>query len=342
MPPTGVAGEPDLLRTVREANRAAIQSIRELYCRVTVASTPALQSDVARCGEFWITRTAFRSRMGGPHGSVIDTLVRGSRCTVIADGPKQQYVGISAVDGVWETCEVLHTALLTHADPKGRLFTFDELVQGRCEVLRVQRVNEGGQELIFVELLHAMNRIKLWFDPRVNYLVRKRVASPSPRQLETIRADPKARGEVEVVRFAEVAPAVYFPEEVQERAYKGDRCDHTAVVTFSDLRVNQPFPPDALRQHFRPGTVVSDSILMKKYPADEFGNRNGPARPLDLSPPGPVHSLDVPLLPSGKKEPRSLALWIILASLAVLMLGAALWYVRRRRAARPDWHGTAV
>ena len=135
-----------------------------------------------------------------------------------------------------------------------------------------------------------------------------------------------------VVRFKEVVPSIFFPEQVEFRNSGGDGPDSTIVVSFSNIRINQPLPPDVFDFPTIPaGARVVDDIKAESYIADAHGNpKSGTVETLVRLPPIPAGSAQPT---ESVDEPKSLTRWILPGSLAVLALAGGLWLFRKWRPA---------
>jgi hypothetical protein len=206
-----------------------------------------------------------------------------------------------------------------------------ELLDKHPKLLRrASRQSENGRHFIVLEFSNDKAKVEWWFDPSVNYLVRKyRGESSEPgRKGTTVRAESR----IEVTRFAEPVRGIYFPAEVKEEYFHGSDLQNTKVVTFSGLRVNQPLPAGVFTFRFPSGTLVQDLIAREAYTVGNDGNPVGTRRALpNVSPP--------PTIATGfrtetQEEPGSWTTWILPLSAVILGVAGGLWLIDKRRRRR--------
>ncbi len=190
--------------------------------------------------------------------------------------------------------------------------------------------SEGGRKLIYVGLEHDLSHLQFWFDPQVNFLVRKRTVTAKNQPTEI-------RSEGTVTRFKEALPGIFFPEVVEVRQYVGGRLASEQTFNFKDIRVNQSIPADIFSLRLPAGTDVTDTVLGKRYTVDANGNPVGPMQDLirmaSAPPPGVAPRTET------REEPRPLTRWILPASVLLLVVAGLIWSVRKwKQATRPTAH----
>ncbi|MCI0457193.1 MAG: hypothetical protein L0Z62_09465 [Gemmataceae bacterium] len=335
LPVRSARADQELLELVRAGHRAALQSIRTFACRVALTETPA--GDFAPpSGEYLRSADTIRVRWRS-YGILKDSLRQDFRIKTVVGGRagdgRGNKSGIIARDAGQPLgeCDVWPLGLLTFPDPeKTATVTFDEFLDRPHKLGEVTRRTESGRERISVAVAHELLHTEVWFDPAANYLVWKRVTTTPPR-----KAGQKAgRIEAEVIRFKEVARAIFFPECVEWRYYLEGRRILTQRVTLSGLRVNEALPPETFRLPFPRGAQVLNHIQGQEYRADEDGNPIGPTRPLAEVPPPPAGSVQ---REETSEEPKPLTRWILPVSLGTLGLAVFLRLARkwRREEANP-------
>ncbi len=347
--PTAARGGEDLLDLVRTGHRAAIESMRTFHCRYVAKITDLNRDrrfprlDEEEVGEYWRSMDAIRIRSHKRMRDLSDEiLVADAKIRKLSDQRKdlpgrRGSAGVGAFvtpypqrhDGdVWFLA-LIH---LTLVGVPQRPLSLTELLEAPHEVHQIKRVTEEGRELVYLDFSDDQSRFELWFDPATNYLIRKKVVHLRFHSAQWWRDV--------VVRFKETAPAIYFPEHVVREQYYGDKLNLKTVIAFTDIQVNQSLPTGTFQLRFPHGVVVQDSIQGKYYRADAEGREIGPAfdengkvmvfnqeRPLPAGYPS-----DGPFT-STPHEPGSWTAWILPASLTVLALAGALWWLRRRRSA---------
>jgi hypothetical protein len=323
--------EKELLELVRSGHRAAVQSIRTFSCRFTTwDETPQGRFDMSGTHHRSLDLDAVREhtveRFGGFEQTTDNYFQKGRKLSVskqrTPDGRivSGQAIDRKAKDVAW------YLAHMAFFGGSGELVTFNEMLNKKYELRQVKRVKEDGRELIYVDLVFDNKRFGLSFDPQVNYLIRKTVEGSA-------KGWEQDHGELEVVRFKEVAPAIYFPEEIRMRGYRKGQQIAAGVRTFADIRINQPLPPGTFEPHLPPGTEVSDFDQGKVFKVDaqgKFIELKGRRRPVNM----PVSEAAVV---SGtprtatRTEPELMTRWLLPVSVLLLLLGAAGWVIRKYR-----------
>lgn len=178
----------------------------------------------------------------------------------------------------------------------------------------------------------------IWFDPKVKYLACRLVGTYSG-----FGDLPKSRRESQVLKFMEPVPGIFFPAEAETKFFAGDKLTQHEVVTFSDVRINQPLPADIFELPIPANATVMDQIQDRQYKTDANGKETGPSEPLPKGMPAmpamPAKGSDSEIKPTPavilqtptKTEPQSKTRWILYGLLSVLAVCGAIWYVRRLR-----------
>jgi len=187
---------------------------------------------------------------------------------------------------------------------------------------------DNGRSLIEVDVTTRLSRYQIWFDPEVNFLVRKLVGSIT-------EADGRVyKGECLVHRFMELAPGLYFPEGVGNLE---EGVELTA--SFTNVLANRPIGAEAFRLSFPPGIVMTDFVRGTVYRVDPDGRDIGPVldargKPITLTSAIQLPSVGGPGASNGPtaEEPASWTVWLLPASLGWLLVSLALWIGRRWRA----------
>lgn len=326
-------GADDLLEEVRAGNKSSLESIRTLFCRVTKSSPTAMRVRLPTTVEYWWA--AGSSRVVLPAGErfsesvIYDLTMKTLSRRPTTSGQQQDHVLIVPVEPDQPNSEFdpWGCGLLKLWGPKGCPLTLDEILK-RPHKLRggVERETADGRESMVVNLSMELQPdvfgdFRIWFDPQTNYLARKLTLNLSGS------ASKLPARESEVLRFVEVAPAVYFPEHVETRFHKDGQLTHHDVVTFSEIRVNAPLPPNIFEFAIPPGATVLDKIQDKEYSVDAKGNPVGPGRPLAKVAPLPLGAVAA----ATTHEPQPLTHWILPASVVALLVTGGFWFFLKWR-----------
>jgi hypothetical protein len=228
---------------------------------------------------------------------------------------------------VWD----LGLLLFPGPDKDYLMLPFDELLKQLDPPKKVSRRTEGGKEFVVVEYSYpettSTTDCEAWFDPQANYLVWRSVIKQTSPGLRVL-------AEHRVLRFKEVAPGLFFPEEVEQYDGAGGSLRAIRTASFTDIRVNQPLPRDVFHLPFPPGIVVIDVVQGKSYTMGADGKPTGPIKDLPQQPPSPPAAAEVEPLGATLEEPKSWTRWVLPASAAVLVLAAGLWAKRKWNALR--------
>jgi hypothetical protein len=284
----------ELVRLVRDRNRAAIASIRTLSCQFSEQSidwpspgTAAAASPLLEIGRYWRDGSTVRLRQtsrifpppAGESTTVTDQLIRGGKCWILSTYPGVQgpratlsaYPSESAsVRGVWRYC------LFAHFGPKDTSFrkygdlTFDEMLAGPYEVVRAGRVTEEGRDCVHVELASIQGRHGFWFAPEFNYLVWKTATTAKAGGW---------RSEQRVIEFVRSEDGACLPVQIQVLHYSRGKLSAAARRALSDVRINKPLAPGDLRLPNIAGMTCTDYVRVSEYPVDADGNPAGPETP---------------------------------------------------------------
>jgi hypothetical protein len=334
-----------LLDLARDGNRAAIESIRTMECRYERQPWDGTTESQAKkyvflpSGRFWRSGGDYRIIEPVVDGTTKDMVVRNGQGLCLRSGgplaaPILSRETLRPVDGVGG--DMWQYLLFSHCgwNPPS-FYPLTDILDHPYTLNRAERA-VGGE--IYVDLRHAgVKRQEFWFDPKVNYLVRKSVLTPA--------ADADLRWEHDVIAFSEAAPGVFVPTTVETRLFiKGNR---VAVVrtTLTDLKVNHDLPAAALRVPGVAGRSCLDLDRDSRYEVDADGNRVGPetlVKVTRIAPPATDGSGDgPPARPVPSREPTPWWVWVLSASGVVLAAGLGLAAIRRLRRGRGSGVGTS-
>jgi hypothetical protein len=338
--PGSAGAASPLLDEVVRGNRATLDSIHTFSCRITLTYAAAGAAPTGKPveGEYWRSGSTVRMRCANFVGrQLVDVIAKDSSEWGLSSGATERHGWVSPDHGRLPGCDAWALGLVTNAlvapGTQGlQRLPLDELLQRGQKVGQTSRRHDGGRDSIVVELMSTGDgRRELWFDPKFNYLSWKMV---SLQFLKPGKRDER-RVEWTVTRFTEAAPALYFPAQVEMSSSLNGNVTNTESVAFSDIRINEPLPPDVFHFRFPEGTKVSDRVSGKSYVTGADGNPAGPLQdmPAVVAPPVPP--------PPGhvtRSEPTPWSSWILPCSVGILGGAAGLW-VRGRwlsaRASRP-------
>lgn len=324
----------ELLEEVRAGNKAALESIRTLSCRITVTSSISTPSPIVEStADFWQSGDSWHVRLhraGKVHDTVRHDFIRKSLSQASGTGSGEGTVfkiARAVADEPPGRIDPYGRGLLTLCGPKGWPLTLEELLSRKHKVVQISRKPYQGHECTVLKISLALDDqtsgdFEIWFDPKVNYLACKltgEFTSPSDQ--------PKVRRESQVLHFTEAAPGIYFPMQAETQFFSGDKLTKHEVVAYSDIRVNQPLPPNIFELSIPPNAKVIDAIQDREYQVDAQGKAVGPERSLVKFAPLPAGSAQT----ETTVEPQSIAQWIVYGFLILLAVSGGIWYLRRLR-----------
>ena len=331
--------EPELLQFVKSAHKASRDLIHTSHCKVkfeisaTVGNPPASVTQSCQ-SECWHSDAAVRVKANegdqtveyvwkdNVSKAIITKDVGGGEKHVAAtrNGFPSRYThrGDAWVRGLL----VVNLPGTVHSVP------FEDLVRQAAKILRVEKQLIDTREMIVVGLqFEPPAEGKAWeseihFDPSVNYLIRKVVRSKTGSRFADVE---------EAVQFKNCGGGIFFPERVVGRAGVGDKPSETRSESLlSDIRVNQPLPPEVFRLRYPAGISLTDSIRGTSYRVDSDGNPLSVEKPLGtVPPPAPSRLAGPDGGAETAEEPQSRFRWILPVSIGLVAVGILLT-VRKR------------
>ncbi len=330
----------DLLDSVRQAHRASIESIRTMSCRTSLVYNPKVPGGNEQ-GEYWRDGNVVRCKYSSDGGLKCDVFIKNGLRKSTDKIPPEMYglTGTATITGsVTDTnkhlnCDPYLFGLIMFPGKTRLHIPFEEFLSETNKVNFVRRVDDKGRPLVLVDVSHARGRLEIWFDPAVNYLVRRRVLWSST--IENL-----VLSDQEVMEFQEGSPGIYFPKVVKTTANRHDSPDKQRLTaTFSNLQINRPISPEAMTFKFAEGLKVIDTVLNQVKVADANGEPTKPALTEDGEPitllPGLLVSQSPEEAPRAtQQESESWTRWLLPASLGVFGLGAVIsvsqWWRKRK------------
>jgi outer membrane lipoprotein-sorting protein len=335
---TLVFGVPDGLAendvsVVQNGHRASVDAIRSFHCRVI--QTNDYDNKNVQSGEYWRSQdnVGIVWKEQGLDGKVVETgAVMKAYSHTVHKGKEMDVLAINRRSAMPSNqCDVWYYALIVAlpTDPESTAPTsFFDLLQilKDKEVLSTKTVVQDERQIVIMTYSPGKNTTEeLWFDPGVNFLVRKhRIIVDTPDgsgRVESVR---------EVLKFTEAAPGYYFPAEVHAHVTRNDKTVASVRWHLTDIEINRPVDPKVFQFSLPAGTTAIDNIAGARYAVDERGNRSGAEEFLE---PSRLLPLGPPLVKTEtREEPQSILRWLLPISLGILGLAAVLWVVRKRRA----------
>ncbi len=340
--PAAGGGPEELAQQMADGNRAAVAAVRSLSCRFSHEVVSESQPGQAGSkwlhlvsGQYWRSPDRIRVRTPRPPDEVHDLVLRNGKIWVLSTytGTKgtisllmvdsEPHLFVTSGD-VWEY------ALFHHwgggATP--RKFDYADILAKASRVHAAGRVNENGRELIHVRLAANGDEYEFWFDPAVNYLIRK--FSHTPTSAPSLKTDSRVD---EVTQFVEPVRGVFFPSVIEHKPTRNGQLDAVIRTNLSDVKINQDIPSATLRLPNIAGMTCSDLMRKTDYTVDADGNRTGPESPTKVTPgmPGAVLDGPPPEPRPPSRPPWPLWLWVLIAAGCAFSLAGIVWYVRRRR-----------
>lgn len=334
----------ELLDFVTQAHRASRELIHTTSCRVEfqVAIKNSRSNSTIRqscSGKYWSSVDAIRLEVSdqnsnNPLGDLredLDYCWKDSVRKLVhrkSDSAGKQLVGAGR-DGYenryLHRCDAWARGLLVLNVPGTiNCLPFERLVEKATRLKRAEWKTVEGNKLAMIELVIPQANspadswdVQFYFDPNVNYLVRKEVYSLGSYVREQ-----------EVVQFKESAPGLFFPEQVSGRSK-----DSTSSTLLSEIRVNQPLPAGVFNFRYPHGVYLSDGIKGVSYRVDIEGNPISAATPHARGPLPPRSDAESSTLRTEtEEEPRSLTRWILPFALVILASAGVVAVIRRWRA----------
>jgi hypothetical protein len=141
--------------------------------------------------------------------------------------------------------------------PGAGMDMLDALGDKAKHVESVERETVNGRLLFRVKFQRkGQLAISAWFDPSVNFLVRK---------LEVRNVESETLQTREVTEFRESQPGVFFPYRVVSKGSLRGEPTQDSTVEVESLRVNEPIDPSVFQIAFPKGTAVTDEIQGTAY-----------------------------------------------------------------------------
>jgi hypothetical protein len=324
-----LAGEADLLATVRARHRASLESIRSISCELLTTTEPDRGAGVEKA-KYWQSGESIRCQFEHNFFKE-DALIRGPRLVHVrtlagSKAPRgliSQSHGYSLMPSPWAAGLCRHLS-----EERAILSTFDEILGKPYRLHSAKSVRENGRDLVHIRISHKGGDVQLWFDPRVNYLVAKSVRGREPILAEDT-----------VQEFKEVKPGIFFPVLIRSVARDAGKVFSTSTTTISRIDINGQMPSDIFDLRFPPGILVSDSFKNALFKTDAKGEptlapTNSKGMPVSVGNAPPLASPETTPRHATVEESRPWSWWLLPASVALLVVGGSLWLFQKWRKGR--------
>jgi hypothetical protein len=224
VPKVFAQNQQEILNLISGRHRAAIESIRCVSCTVTIEEgADALHLSVQ--GQYW--RSGDWIRIHEKHAKdnyLEDVLAKGATATSLvtnatASGSISGHSAFRlAAAELTARVNVWDSMLLDFEGNGFARVNIEEFLSLPSTRWHAERVREQGKELLYVNRTFddpplGETHLELWFDPEVNYLVRKQVRSCT-------KGSHSSRGVSEIEDFLEVSPGLYFPVKRRTKGYR--------------------------------------------------------------------------------------------------------------------------
>lgn len=220
-------------------------------------------------------------------------------------------------------------ALFVFANPHSKLVPLGELLTTGTRLQSVELAGPHAQQEVCIKLLNKDNLQEICLDPATNYMVRK---------FSSARASQAGSShELEVLKFHEPAPGIFFPAHIEIREKKTPSLPptHRGSIYFSKVSVNQHVNEATFKPTFPIGTEVANSMDGKEYRVNLAGVMEPTGKTLTLLPPL-SHSNEL-ARGQTKSEPEPFGQWILPVSCGFVVLGLTILLSNgiKRKAAAP-------
>jgi hypothetical protein len=319
-----------LAEEVAKKNRAAVESIHTFSCRYAKARHNRDGKLIEQFPEveYWRSGMSFRSRWQRGE-QWCDTVVNGLQMQSTSNHVKTGAVVSSrcAYDGFPspEGDPWLDTLVMFIGDVKKNpspIHFADVLSVPEVNKVAARRTNEHGRPYVVVDLRWSdgTSQAEYWFDPAANYLISRRTT--------TVKDKGQELGvKIEVERFTEAVPGIYFPEKIKRTNMKAGQVTHLLVSQVKDVRVNERLPEAVFQPGLKPGTRVLDDFEGIRYVIGPDGKSQTKIKNLGI--PGPP--IEGKQWTETTSEPQPIWRWLFLVSVLVLAACGGLWLGRRWR-----------
>jgi hypothetical protein len=219
--------------------------------------------------------------------------------------------------------------LVLNVPDTSHYLNLEEFVENSRKAATAEWVSEQGRKMAAIKLFfehseeppHAWN-VTIYTDPDVNYLVRKVVYASSGKV--------EYRREEEVIEFKDGGGGVFFPESTVGRSENGGKPYSSLQCQVKDIRINESLPQDAFRLRYPRGTQLNDNIRGVTYTVDEDGRQISKESAQNRGPQAAPAAFPASPMTETREEPAGIGRWILIAFLAVGLIGLVVIVLRHR------------
>jgi hypothetical protein len=192
-----------------------------------------------------------------------------------------------------------------------------QLAEKPHQLRSIKLEKSGNAELYYLEiLLDKAVRLEVWVDPQTNFLIRR-----------AVRHSGNWRIEGRVLRFSEVEPSYFFPQEVEWHYDENGSRVVERRLQCQQIEINRELPAETFVMNYPDGISLSDAVQGTLYPIDRKGNPTGPAVKPIVPVVSPGGDATAPTRPWSK---RGLLLAFVVPA-TLLGLGVSIWRKLRQR-----------
>jgi hypothetical protein len=326
----------ELLNFVRDAHRASRDSIRTCSCRVEFNGTlvrpgSGATSNEHCAGQFWYSADAARGKVS-EHGKEVDYVLKNSIRSAVTRVKEEGGTTVSAVREVVPRrylgrCDAFSKAFLVLNLPNTtESIPFEDLVDSASRFKSAKWEVNDGQRCAVIHLIFEPGNdrqkkwdVKIYFDPSVNYLVRRASYISSANY----------HRDDQVTKFEECSPGIFFPVALAGRSGLDGKPNFTHRTQITEIKVNQPLPKDIFTFRWPNGVYLFDKVRGSSYRVNADGVAVSSEIPIEKIPVIPPPAAGEELQQETTEEPRRAGWWILPVSGALVGVAVVVAFLRR-------------
>lgn len=263
-------------------NKAQVDLIQTLHCRVVKESNLTFSngktSSTKREGEFWFVPGQVKAKISdakfNQEYTWKNSVLKGFSTTFEPGTNKPLYSAQSSSTPTrhFSIQDPFIVGLLVVNPPESVNGTpLSQILNQSVIVKKIEKITEAEGTYILLTLNFKPNgeigrkddwTVDLYFDPSVNYLIKKAVYTHNKTGFRRIE---------EVASFKEHANGVFFPESILNRAFNGTRLVRSTVTKFTNVKINDEISSDIFNIPYQHGVLFFDNINRTTYHIDEYG-----------------------------------------------------------------------
>lgn len=317
------------LEDVCNAHQASVQLIRSLTCRVEFQYREHVKGkhNYNTMGSFWYSSKHVRGKYT-EHGIDVDYIWRDGITKGVVRQGKDRFMSLrpsskhnNELDPYVRGLLVIHVPFSFDYRPLNELLK----LASRTPQAEWRTIDDKKLAVITLYFDRDKSRPKSWtidvyFDPDVNYLIRKTVHAT---------VDGVISQKAEVTAYREPEKGIFFPVRVERNIRENGELILTTVAEIQELALNKPLPAGIFDLASPPGILVLDGVKDQRYRVDAHGNVVSKIEPLPHVPPPPDIQSREPLREETKIEPAPFTRWLLPLSLAIVGIALTIGAVRR-------------